>query len=707
MTEPNANDFPKNYDPKTAEAQWRAYWEEHGIHRWDPSATAETFSVDTPPPYVSADHLHVGHAMSYSQADFVVRYNRMRGRNVFYPMGFDDNGLPTERFVEKKHKVDKRKISRKDFIALCLEETRKGAKTYEELWRTLGVSVDWSLTYSTIDPRCRRTAQTSFIDLWEKGLIERREDPIQWCHTCQTSLAQADVETEDQDSALHEIQFKAADGTPLVIATTRPELIGACVALYTHPEDERYKHLHGTNAVVPLYDLEVPIKTDESVDRAYGTGLMMVCTWGDVEDVRKWKEHRLGTRLIFTHYGKLNELGGKYAGLSAKDARKAVVEDLKAAGLHLGSKTLTHAVGVHDRCSTPVEFHHAPQWFIRVLDFKKELLARGEELAWRPEMMKVRYRDWVDGLKWDWCISRQRFYGVPFPVWYCEDCEAPKIAGRDELPVDPTEDRPRDPKCAKCGSERLRPEEDVMDTWMTSSLTPQINGNWALPGEERPGLFPMSMRPQAFEIIRTWLFYTVAKAHFHADSLPWNTVMISGWGLDKQGKKMSKRLGNFVDPYKVVQQYSSDALRYWTATPNLGHNLRYDERDVANGKKIVTKLWNSTKFLAMNLGDHAPGKLGDAYRPTMIDRWCLSKLHGAIDTATRAFDVYEYAHALRATEGFFWTVLCDNYMEIIKDRFWLPDEYGQDAVTAARETLYQASHAVLRMFAPFMPFITE
>ena len=435
-------DFPKRYQAADVEPKIRKFWEEQDIYRYDPTSDKPCFSVDTPPPYVSSAHLHVGHAMSYSQAEFIVRYKRMQGFNIFYPMGFDDNGLPTERYVEKKYKIDKSKISRQEFIDLCLKETKLGAQTYRELWEALAISVDWSQTYSTIDERSRRTSQKSFIDLYNKGLIERRDEPILWCYKCSTSIAQAEVETAEIPSKLNDIIFKGPNGEDLVISTTRPELIPACVSLYVNPDDERYAGIVGKKATVPLFDYEVEIRTHPDVDLTFGTGLMMVCTWGDMDDVIKWKEHKLDTRVIFGEYGKLNEMAGPYAGLKAEVARKAILKDLDEKGLLVKQENLVHNVGVHDRCNTPVEFAHSPQWFIKVLNFKDDFIKRGNELKWYPDFMKIRFDDWVEGLKWDWCISRQRYYGVPFPVWYCAKCEKPYLPPVEALPVDPKSDAP-------------------------------------------------------------------------------------------------------------------------------------------------------------------------------------------------------------------------------------------------------------------------
>ena len=702
-------DFPKRYTPLETEAEIRELWKREDIYRFDPKSDAPCFSVDTPPPYVSSAHLHVGHAMSYSQAEFIVRYKRMRGFNIFYPMGFDDNGLPTERYVEKKHKINKSKISRKDFISMCLEETREGAKTYRDLWEALGISVDWSLTYSTIDERSRRTSQKSFIELARKGLIERRDEPILWCFNCSTSIAQAEVETEEIPTKLNDVVFTAADGTELIISTTRPELLPACVSLYVNPDDERYAHLVGTKAKVPLFDFEVEVRTHPDVDITFGTGLMMVCTWGDMDDVIKWKEHQLETRAVFDQYGRLNEMAGPYQGMKIAEARKTILKDLDENGFLKKSVSMAHNVGTHDRCNTPIEFDHSPQWFIKVLDHKDDFLRRGEEMNWYPNFMKIRYDDWVKGLKWDWCISRQRYYGVPFPVWYCAKCDAPWFAPYDILPVDPTIDPvPADAKCS-CGSTEFVGEQDVMDTWMTSSLTPLINARWGYDDQERmKRIYPQTIRVQAFEIIRTWLFYTAVKSHYHTDSLPWSDIMISGWGLDTKGKKMSKRLGNFVDPMTVINKYSADALRYWSAGATLGNDLRYNESDVADGKRLMTKLWNAAKFVSTFLVDEQgrPLELSPG-EPTLPDRWILSRFHAMVKKASDYLDQYEYSHALDQTERFFFAEFCDNYLEIIKERFWNPDKFTPEQVEAARHTLYTVLEGVLKLFAPFIPYITE
>jgi valyl-tRNA synthetase len=719
MSKFTTSDFPESYDNAEVEARIAKLWEDNRLYEYDPNSEKPVYSIDTPPPYVSAAHLHVGHAMSYAQAEFIVRYRRMRGYSIFYPMGFDDNGLPTERYVEKTYKINKHNVTRSEFRRICLEETVKGAKVYERIWRALGLSVDWRLRYSTIDPHSRKTAQKSFLDLYRKGRMYRTDEPVLWDTTDETALAQADLETIERKSKLLDIAFSAEDGSDLIISTTRPELIPACVALYCHPEDSRYAHLRGKRARVPLFDYTVPIKESDEVEREFGTGLMMVCTFGDAEDVRKWRNDKLDTRLLLTRGGRLNELGGKYAGLQTMQARAAILKDLKEAERVRGEKSIEQTVSVAERSGTPIEFQMVPQWFVRVLDAKEELLARSAELEWFPPHMKTRLDQWIEGLKYDWNISRQRFYGVPFPVWYVEETGEVILADEADLPVDPTEDQPPQWAREKYAGKSIVPESDVMDTWMTSSLSPEINLNWAgTPGRIGDmSMFPMSVRVQAFEIIRTWLFYTVVKSHWHHNSLPWKTAMISGWGLNEQGKKIAKRdleqstdaSGfNRYDPYSIIQRYGADSLRYWAAASRLGHDLRYNEKDVKAGRKFVVKLWNVAKLCATYLDDFDidAGVITLKDRP-IEDRWLMSRLEHVLEQVTNAFEGYEYAVGRDSLERFFWAAYCDNYLEIVKDRFWHPESYDENSKRAAQSTLYESLRLLLALTAPYLPFITE
>jgi valyl-tRNA synthetase len=692
---------PGQYDHQAVEAAARALWETHDVYRYERDGHGPVFSVDTPPPYVSAAHLHVGHAMSYSQPDFIVRYRRMRGERVFYPIGFDDNGLPTERYVEQAYGVRAVDMPRAEFVALCLAETQRTAERYEDLWRRLGLSLDWSLRYSTIDARCQRTAQTSFVTLHEAGYLRRAQDPILWCPEDQTSLAQADVEDLERTSRLHTIRFGGE--RDLQIATTRPELLPGCVALYHHPADDRYQGL--TTARVPLFGYEVPVLTDQDVDPEYGTGLMMVCTFGDSEDVLRWRRDHLALRLVVGPDGRLGELARPFAGLTVTQGRAAVVRALDETGLLVSSVPVRQVVGVHERCQTPVEFQIRPQWFIAVRENADRFRVRAAELEWIPPFMRRRLEDWIDGLKWDWNITRQRRYGVPFPVWFCASCDAPVLARLEDLPVDPLTDKPPRPACPSCGHGELAADPDVMDTWMTSSLTPQINDGWALGGTD-PALAPMSMRVQAFEIIRTWLFYSVVQSELLFGREPWRTALISGWGLSEQGKKLSKRdldkstgpdgYNRYV-PDDVMARYGADALRLWATRGRIGTDLRYNEKDVRTGRKFTVKLWNVGRFVSLHLGElsgpaPAPGERD------IVDRWVLSHLADAIDEATAAFEAYDYMQAHQVASRMFWSIYCDRYIEMIKDRA------DQDSV---RWTLWESYRVLLGLFAPFAPFLTE
>ena len=691
-------DLPKHYNAKESEPKWQKFWQDNKTFKFDENSKKEIYSIDTPPPYASADHLHVGHGMHYSQFEFVARFQRMLGKNVFFPMGYDDNGLPTERFVEKKHKINKSKTTRADFIKLCLEETKKTGKTYYDLFTQLGFSIDWDLLYHTIGDKARRVAQKSFINLYKKGRMERLDIPTTWCVNCQTTIAQADLESVDMSSHFNDIIFKQG-GKDLVIATTRPELLPACVALFYNPEDERYQDLKGKFATVPLFNYEVPILSDESVAKDKGTGLMMACTFGDKEDIEKWHKHHLPLRVIFTEYGKTNELAGEYKNLKIKVARQAIIDDLKKANLLIRQEEITHPVNVHERCGIEVEFLKKPQWSIKVLDKKEELIEIAQKVNWHPEHMKVRYEHWVKNLQWNWGVSRQRYYGVPFPVWYCKECNSVLLPDEKSLPVDPREEK-FEGKC-ECGSTNIEPEMDVMDTWMTSSCTPEINADWGSENE-RKGFLPMSLRPQAHDIIRTWAFYTIVKSYFHHDQIPWKDIMISGHGQDPSGQKMSKSKGNFVVAQDVIGKYSADAFRFWAASVKLGDDLPYQEKDVVTGQKSITKLWNASKFGLMHLEDFEETEVTEVF-----DKWLLSKLQKLIKESTENFSKYDYSKSRAAVDKFFWQIFCDNYLEIVKDRLYNPELRGKEARQSGQVGVYNAILNVLKMSAPIMPHITE
>jgi valyl-tRNA synthetase len=485
-----------------------------------------------------------------------------------------------------------------------------------------------------------------------------------------------------------------------VISTTRPELLPACVGLFYHPEDDRYKQLKGKFAKVPLFDHEVLILADESVQKEKGTGLMMVCTFGDKEDIEKWHKYNLPLRIAITEQGRMNNLAGKYEGKKLKEARQEIMLDMKEQKLLAGQKEIMHAVNVHERCGTEVEFLKKQQWQIKVLNNKEELIEIANQINWYPQHMKVRYEHWVKNLQWNWGISRQRYYGVPFPVWYCQKCGKVLLPAEKELPVDPREMKYKG-KCS-CGSLEAAAEMDVMDTWMTSSCTPEINADWGAK-EERKRFMPMSLRPQAHDIIRTWAFYTIVKSYYHHNKIPWENIMISGHGQDSKGLKMSKSKGNFVVAEEVIEKYSADAFRYWAASVKLGDDLPYQEKDVLTGQKFATKLWNACKFSLPHLEDYSSGN----EIKEVFDLWILSKLQRVIKESTESFEKYEYSKSKAEVEKFFWHDFCDQYLEIVKDRLYNPAVRGKEARRSGQEGLYRSLISIIKMMAPIMPHVTE
>ena len=693
-------DFPQHYNPKESESKWQKYWEEQEIYVFHPNPKKETYSIDTPPPTVSGK-MHLGHAFSYTQQDIIVRYQRMTGKNVFFPFGTDDNGLPTERLVEKKKNILSTRMSRSDFVKICNEVIEQEKPIFIQSWKNIGMSADFKRSYSTINTHCQITSQASFIDLFQKGRIYQQESPISWCVVCQTAIAQAEFENIDMTSHFSDIIFKCG-ATDLVIATTRPELIPACVALFHHPDDERYKSLKGKFVQVPLFKYEVPILADEAVDKEKGTGLMMVCTFGDKEDVDKWFRYSLPLRVVLTKDGRMNELANEFKGIKIKEARKNILDKLKESGLLLKQKEITHAVNVHERCKTELEFLKTKQWYIKILDKKEELLEAANQITWYPAHIKIRYDHWVQNLNWDWCISRQRHFGISIPIWTCMKCHSYVLPELNQLPVDPTIDKPQ--KSCQCGSTSFVGETDVLDTWATSSVTPEISSNWVHQGEYlyKYDNKMFSLRPQAHDIIRTWLFYTMVKSIYHHNRVPWKNVMISGHAQDSKGRKMSKSLGNIIEPMEMITKYSADALRFWAACSKLGDDLPFMEKDLMTGQKLSTKLWNASKFCLTHLDDYK-----ESSKSTEIfDQWILCKLQKAIQECTASFEEYEYARSKAALEVFFWT-FCDYYLEIVKDRLYNPAGRGEKARESAQQGLYTSLLAILKLAAPIMPHITE
>jgi len=690
----------KHYNPSEMEPKWREFWEKDNIYKFNPKARGEIFSVDTPPPNISG-RMHIGHAYSYSHEDFIARFFRMKGRNVFYPFGTDDNGLPSERFVEKKANVRANRMDRKEFIKLCIKTIKEIVPEFSKDWKNLGMSCDFSKTYSTIDDHSRRISQKYFIDLFKKGHAYRQEAPVVWCPHCQTAIAQAELEDKEVETLFNDIIFKLKDKKNLIIATTRPELLSSCVAIFVHPDDKRYKKLVGQKAQVPIFGNKVEILADKKVDPEKGTGAVMCCTFGDKTDVEWFKEYKLPLVISLEKYGKMTGQAKKYAGLSTKEARQNIIEDLQKKKLLVGQKKITHSVNIHERCKNEVEILNSLQWYIKILDKKKKFIELGKKLKWYPLFMRARYENWVNNLGWDWAISRQRFFGIPFPVWYCEKCGEVKLAEEKDLPVDPLTDKPKG-KCEKCGGTKFVPEKDVLDTWATSSISPQLALQLFFSEKDAEKLIPMNLRPQAHDIISTWLFYTVVRSHYHFEKIPWKDVMISGHVLDSKGKKMSKSLGNTVAPQEILEKYGSDALRYWSAGSTLGQDINYSEDEIKMGRKTTTKLWNAARFMAMNVKKAELLKAADTIE--LADAWIIDELNKTITKTTKAFENYAYAKAKEEIDAFFWSKFADYYVEFVKYRFFGENEKSKKI---GEKTIATVFFNIVKLYAPIMPFVTE
>ncbi len=694
--------FAKRYKPEKVEGTLQRLWQEEEVYHFSGDASRPLFAIDTPPPTVSG-HLHLGHVYSYGQADFIARYRRMRGDDVLYPMGYDDNGLPTERLVEETLGLRAQQIGRQAFIGKCLEVSEDAEKAYQALWQRLGLSVDWRFTYRTIDENSRRISQRSFLDLYQKGLAYRRKAPTIWCPECQTAIAQAELHDLERETEFVTLAFGMDDGSSLSIATTRPELLPACVAIFVHPEDERYHEVVGRWATVPHFRQEVQVLADAAADPETGTGAVMCCTFGDTSDVAWWHAHDLQLVEAIGRDGLLTRATGEFAGLSTVEARQKMKQALADGGHLLSRQSTNQSVRVHERCDTPVEYIVTWQWFVNVLAHKDTLLEAGKRVRWHPAHMENRYTQWVENLNWDWCISRQRFFGVPFPVWYCDRCGEVTAADLDSLPVDPGEEDPSQP-CA-CGSTHFRPERDVMDTWATSSTTPQLVGQMmGAGGFDGQPFEPLALRPQAHEIIRTWAFYSIVKANYHFDALPWKEAAISGWGLAPHGmNKISKsRGGGPVSPIEMIERYSADAVRYWAASASLGKDAIISEEKIQAGSKLVNKLWNVARFSQRFLASY--GLPGERPPLSLADRWILDSLQDHIIQVTRSYNYYDYAKAKSDVERFFWVELADNYLEMAKKRLYDGDK---QASAGAHYALYHALLVTIKLLAPILPYVTE
>lgn len=692
----------KKYNAQEKEEKWLNYWKENKIYEFKPDQR-KVFSIDTPPPTVNGK-IHIGHIFSYSQTEMIARYKRLRGFNIFYPFGFDDNGLPSERLVEKEQGKKAHEIGREEFSKLCYETTDKYEAEFQELFSKMGVSTDWNIHYKTVSPSTIKISQSSFLDLINKGHCYHKESPALWCNECLTSIAQAELETKTIPTTFNYINFKTVETSEeFTIATTRPELLPAIVCVFVNPSDEVHNHLIGKTAHVPIINVEVPIMADEKVAIDKGTGVVMCCTFGDQTDIEWWKKYNLPLKYIFTDNGKIIDEVPNYGGLKIKEARKQIIEDLTNGGYVVKIKELEHEVQTHERCGKEVEYAVMNQWFIDTTSHKKDFLKIGEEIKWYPTHMKNRYDEWVNNIMWDWCISRQRYFGVPFPVWYCKTCGEPVFARIMDLPVNPLVDKPHIDSC-KCGCTEFIPETDVMDTWATSSVTPLINMRYGEEENFESFLKPMSLRTNASEIIRTWDFYTIVKSFYHFGMRPWDNVMISGFAKASDGNKISKSKGNSkVEPLDIINEYSADVVRYWAGSGRLGTDINYSEETLLRGRKLVNKLWNVAKFIEMHLADYEEKEF-ETYE--YIDKWILGKYQEMESGFIKYLDDYEVGLALNTLEKFFWN-FCDNYIEIVKHRLYRLEEFGEVPRYSGQKTVYTLLYKLLQNFSIFFPFITE
>lgn len=691
----------KKYNAEEKEQKWQEYWYDNDIFKYEPKEGQTTYSIDTPPPTVNGK-IHMGHLSSYMHIETIARHHRMKGEAVYFPFGFDDNGLPTERYVEKVIKKRAQELPRAKFIEICLDETRKLEEEFFALYKRAGFSCNLKTHYSSIAPRTQKISQKSFIDLYNKGLVYHAESPSLWCTECRTACAQSELESKDIESTFNYLKFYISGTNEyVVVATTRPEMLCGVCCVFVNPKDAKNIHLLTKKLVVPYFGYEVPVLADDLVDMEKGSGVVMCCTFGDTVDKEWQRKHKLPIKKCFTDDGRMTELAGEFAGMPILEGRQAIIAKLKENDFLIKQENIVHSVSTHERCGTPVEIAVKNQWFIDVLSHKDELYKAGLDLNWYPKSMRARYLNWVENLSWNWCISRQRYFGIPFPVWYCKNCGKPKLADEKDLPVDPLKDSPKTP--CECGCNEFLPETDVMDTWATSSLTPQISTDLYTNKGFDDTMVPMNLRPNAHDNIRVWDFYTITKSLYHFGKLPWKDLMISGYVTSSDGSKLAKSKGNGADsPQNIIKTYSADVTRYWANNLTLGKDTAFSLVEFDNGKKLVNKIWNASKFVMMFLENYEPKKVN----LEVMDKWILARYNELVKKFIGYLDKYEIALAVNELEKFFWN-FCDNYIEIVKRRLYNPDVYGEEKCNSAKYACYNVLLGMLKMFAPVLPHITE
>jgi len=722
-------ELPPEYDPEAVESKWQDRWVEANTYAYDREAAVDAdtaFSIDTPPPTVSGD-LHMGHLYQFTLQDFVARYHRMADPAVYFPFGYDDNGIASERLTERELDIRHQDFTRREFQEKCRDVCADYEAAFTDDVQSLAVSVDWDNTYKTIEPRVQRVSQLSFIDLYERGREYRQRAPTIWCPDCETAISQVEQEDKDKHTKFNDIAFdlvetgegEADEGATFTISTTRPELLPACVSVFVHPDDDENQHLVGGTAKVPIFGQEVPIIADDRVDMETGSGLVMCCTFGDQTDIEWYQAHDLPLRIAIDESGTMTDVADDYEGMTTEAAREAIIEDLAESGALVESRDHEHTVQVHERCEVEVEYLVTEQWYVEMLDKTDDYLEAGEEMEWYPEKMFTRYQHWIEGLEWDWCISRQRDSGIPIPVWYCEDCGETVMAAKEDLPVDPLADDPPVDSCPDCGGSDFRPEEDVFDTWATSSLTPLINAGWDWDAEAeefamaRPELYQFDLRPQGHDIISFWLFHTVVKCYEHTGEVPFDSVMINGMVLDENREAMSKSKGNVIPPAEVTENFPVDAARFWAAGTSIGDDFPYKEGDLEAGERLLQKLWNASRLIDQLTPAHESVEAPADEELAAVDRWMLAELDETVASITEKFEAYEFSKARNELRSFFWNSFCDDYLEIAKQRLsgdGADEAEGDasDAGDASTEYALLAAHRTfLKLFAPFLPHVTE
>ena len=697
--------MPKNVDLRACEEKWQRYWIEKEIYKFDPKDMKRPiYSIDTPPPYPSGE-FHLGNVLNWSYFDAVARFKRMQGYNVLFPQGWDCHGLPTECEVEKQHGIRKRDLPPDEFRKLAIKWTEKYINIMKKAIIRLGCSIDWSLEYRTMDPSYWYRTQLSFLIMKDKGLIYRGKHPVNWCIRCETAISDAEVEYKREKGILVYIRFQLEEGGEVEIATTRPELLPACVAVAVNPADERYRDLIGKHAIVPIFNQIVSIIGEREVDPGFGTGVVMICTYGDKVDVRWVARHKLPIVEIVGEDGRLNGRAGILAGLTIREARDKIVEELRKRGLVTKIEKIEHDVAVHDRCKTPIEILVKEQWFVKVRALTNRVLEAADRIRWVPPHMKHRLINWAKSLDWDWVISRQRIFGTPIPVWYCKNCKTPIFARREDLPVDPKKSMPPVKRCPKCGTSEFEPEEDTFDTWMDSSLTCAVHAGWPEKEYWRRA-FPIDLHPSGSDIIRTWAYYLIVRHVAIFDEIPFKIALINGMVLGTDGRKMSKHLRNYVTVDEVVSKYPVDALRYWAfAGGATGSDIPFRWKDVEHGAKFLRKLYNAMYFASLHLNGKTPEELlvKDLHP---IDVWILQEMNHTIEKVTKYLEDFAFNEALVCIEKFVWHVFCDHYIEAVKHRLYRLDD-TDPRKKSALWTLHTVCDTVLKLLAPFLPHTTE